>query len=978
MSLRRTLAVLSVVLTLTTTPAVVLAASSSTTTTTTTSRSSSSSTASSLAAFVSALDRKLTAAVVYALAQLKHNQHEHERLFASSSSSSSSSSLGASAPSHAHEFAGRGFGRSLFDSLHAADSGAEPLVVSTRVSSFLLVEPRTPQAFPLLGIIGFPLPLLHQLGLVILTLLLAISGALFVREAIDSTHANFFSSAFASTNHFLMAILTGNAASLGSVGLSSDFSSRVANAVSSGLGHAFPSSAGGTNTSNGGGTVSAQRSFGTGAGQGGSIMLAPKAKHGDRLRRSKVTAPTQRGAAGAAPAAAAAATGGVSPEVGHYRGLRNMGNTCFFNSVIQSLASCPTLLQHLDQVTLFAEAWDVPTPVTDALREVLLNLNAASERRQPAMIPSQLTSALSAVSASNGLRSLTAAHQQQDAHELFALLSDALESELREIQRERRAVLFSSGRGLAAAIAPTRARSAEWVVPSPVGGSPDPGAEVAGMAGPLGSGGNEEGQAVGVADEQPGDPRHPFKGWTAQRTGCVDCHYTEGIRHLSSEELTLTVPQLSGMRAGGPGGSRGVALEQLLDEWSKLEVVQWNCHRCSLRATAERVRAEVIRLGGEDPARVAAQRKALAMGPHAEEDGLGHPHQNGTTEKAAMTVSKKKRLREAQRAYDKLVRVLELNIHEDELALAHPPLLPADLKMERIASRCATKQIMLARPPPILVIHLNRSIFGGFGGGASKNNTFVHYGEWLDMEPFATGAELDVRSDQRISSLPAGAGGGAGAKRAYACLYRLQSIVVHYGGHSFGHYVSYRRTPSPPTPSPSSSSSPSAQPAASGTRIRKSRQAQAEWMRISDDIVEPCDLGDVLASNPFLLFYERWVGPLPGSDAGMGAGSDESAEEDGTPAPPGPAPGRAGRVSKLDDIDDFDGSGAGGTQLLQSRADGEATAAAASRAVASLKLVRDSSQQEAHGADEQLERLKMRVRPRVVQRWESPAPRASL
>ncbi|CAD6967422.1 unnamed protein product [Tilletia controversa] len=42
------------------------------------------------------------------------------------------------------------------------------------------------------------------------------------------------------------------------------------------------------------------------------------------------------------------------------------------------------------------------------------------------------------------------------------------------------------------------------------------------------------------------------------------------------------------------------------------------------------------------------------------------------------------------------------------------------LELEKISSRCATKRIMLARPPRLLVVHLNRSIFGGFGGGANR------------------------------------------------------------------------------------------------------------------------------------------------------------------------------------------------------------------------------------------------------------------
>ncbi|KAL9932166.1 hypothetical protein V8E36_008938 [Tilletia maclaganii] len=899
---------------------------------------------SSLSALITKLDRRLAAFTISALAHHQQISHEQQAHFFSGPQPPPAAAAAATATGRAgirlyQQQHGRGFGQAILASVR---SSASSLPSSTSpVSSFVLVEPRAPQAFPLLGIFGFPLPILHQLALIALTVLLAFLLSILLREAASSTHHSWGWTTLVELVDSVMVIFTGNSGGAlvggsGGIGLSSRESlpTRIANAFSS-----FPSAGAGASAI----TLSAGASNGKGRA----------------LRRSQVTGSTNtRGAANIA-----ASTAGLGhQDLRFYPGLRNTGNTCFFNSVIQSLASCPTLLQHLDQVTEFAEAWDVPTPVTDALREVVTRLNSPTARRAPAILPSALTSALSA---SNGTRSLTAAHQQQDAHELFALLSDALESELSEIQRERRSVLFSSGRGLAAAIAPTRARSAEWVVPSPAA----PGLDSSGSAFPGGMGamggngdGEAEGPGVAVADEQPGDPQHPFKGWTAQRTGCVDCGYTEGIRHLSSEELTLTVPQF---------GGRGVALEALLDEWSKLEVVQWTCHRCSLRATADRVRAEVVRLGGGDPAASLLPSSSKMI---TSSNGHHHHHHqqpdavNGTKDGGpgqAMTVSKKRRLKDAQRAYERIQRVLQLNIHEDELNTSSPSLLPPDLKLERVMSRCATKQIMLARPPRLLVVHLNRSIFGGFGGGASKNNTFVHFGEWLDMQPFATGPELEVRSDRRISGgqdqdqALDGRGGLGGTRSAGpSCLYRLQSIVVHYGGHSFGHYVSYRRRPA------------SVSPASSASLVgSRSAAAAAEWMRISDDIVEPCDLGDVLASNPFLLFYEKWDGQhLAGLQAGPTSsndGSGESLSEGGSP----PTPARA-TPSNLDDIDD-DAGVQHVTALAASRSRGMSGGTSLPEAV-------EPRSSEVGALDLDRLRVRVRVRPRVVQRWESPAPRASL
>ncbi|CAD6888462.1 unnamed protein product [Tilletia controversa] len=102
---------------------------------------------------------------------------------------------------------------------------------------------------------------------------------------------------------------------------------------------------------------------------------------------------------------------------------------------------------------------------------------------------------------------------------------------------------------------------------------------------------------------------------------------------------------------------------------------------------------------------------------------------------------------------------------------------------------------MFVRPRRLIVVHLKRSISGGFGGGARDTKTFADFGEWFDIHPFATGFEWEVRSEDQCRSI----GEEDVASRHWngglrdASLYRLQSIVVLDGGHSFGRYVSHRR-----------------------------------------------------------------------------------------------------------------------------------------------------------------------------------------
>jgi hypothetical protein len=74
-------------------------------------------------------------------------------------------------------------------------------------------------------------------------------------------------------------------------------------------------------------------------------------------------------------------------------------------------------------------------------------------------------------------------------------------------------------------------------------------------------------------------------------------------------------------------------------------------------------------------------------------------------------------------------------------------------------------------------------------------------------------------------------------------LYRLTSLVVHYGSHHYGHYITFRRRPN-----------------SSASRLNTSdtgNEDRVEWYRASDETVDPARIEEVLRANPFMLFYER-------------------------------------------------------------------------------------------------------------------------
>ena len=170
----------------------------------------------------------------------------------------------------------------------------------------------------------------------------------------------------------------------------------------------------------------------------------------------------------------------------------------------------------------------------------------------------------------------------------------------------------------------------------------------------------------------------------------------------------------------------------------------------------------------------------------------------------------------------------------------------------------------MPQPPPVLALHLNRSLH--FGTYASKNNARVHFPEVLDLTPFTTSGMLSTSPSFPISSylhMPSPSAAVAAAAASLATqttkehkpapqpprvLYRLAAVVCHYGQHSFGHYVCFRRKPR------------------GAGRVEPPRLDEGfpavhgkGWLRASDDAVREVGIETVLqeGSGAFMLYYER-------------------------------------------------------------------------------------------------------------------------
>ncbi|KAG9298860.1 hypothetical protein G9A89_015881 [Geosiphon pyriformis] len=210
----------------------------------------------------------------------------------------------------------------------------------------------------------------------------------------------------------------------------------------------------------------------------------------------------------------------------YFHGLVNGGNnTCFMNSVLQALAALPLLRKYLLKRIRSGEVDE--NTVTVALNHLLSKLNEPIVRPN-SFLPREIVWALQA----NAGQLIN--REQQDAHELFALLSSAL-SEEEEVSKRPKS-LFS----LSVVKNSTMRRKLLPLIASPV-------------------------------------ENNPLRGLTACRISCMRCGHSGPVRHTTFDHISVPLPQIS-----------NYSLEQVLRSYTSLEFIDdFNCRNCGLLDTLQ-------------------------------------------------------------------------------------------------------------------------------------------------------------------------------------------------------------------------------------------------------------------------------------------------------------------------------------------------------------------------------------------------------
>uniref|UniRef100_A0A8C6NY24 Ubiquitin carboxyl-terminal hydrolase n=1 Tax=Nothobranchius furzeri TaxID=105023 RepID=A0A8C6NY24_NOTFU len=153
----------------------------------------------------------------------------------------------------------------------------------------------------------------------------------------------------------------------------------------------------------------------------------------------------------------------------------------------------------------------------------------------------------------------------------------------------------------------------------------------------------------------------------------------------------------------------------------------------------------------------------------------------------------------------------------------------ADKKVEKIYTS-ARKQMLISLLPPVITLHLKR--FHQAGMNLRKVNRHVDFPLILDLAPFCSASCKNLAAGERV-------------------LYSLYGIVEHSGSMRGGHYTAYVKVRAPQRKT---------EPHIGRIAVSSLHSlsiSQGQWVYVSDTTVQTVPESRVLNSQAYLLFYEE-------------------------------------------------------------------------------------------------------------------------
>lgn len=254
--------------------------------------------------------------------------------------------------------------------------------------------------------------------------------------------------------------------------------------------------------------------------------------------------------------------------------------------------------------------------------------------------------------------------------------------------------------------------------------------------------------------------RNPLEGLIAQRVACVQCGYSDGLSMIPFNCLTLHL---------GLDQTEHDLYERL-DSYTDLETIQGvECAKCTLLKLQGLLKIIVAR---------------------GKEFGTNPTSPGGPVSRLEAT---------------------ELALEEDDF---DEKTLQDRCQVSKKISSTKTKQLVIARPPQSLAIHMNRSVFDENTGAMFKNFADVRFPKTLDIGPWCLGSAGSLSSlnnnnnnhtaaedeEQWITDPKSSmVSGDLKPSKISGPIYELRAVITHQGRHENGHYICYRKHPCRPS-----------------------------------------------------------------------------------------------------------------------------------------------------------------------------------
>ncbi|XP_053062180.1 ubiquitin carboxyl-terminal hydrolase 30 isoform X3 [Acinonyx jubatus] len=480
-------------------------------------------------------------------------------------------------------------------------------------------------------------------------------------------------------------------------------------------------------------------------------------------------------------------------------GLVNLGNTCFMNSLLQGLSACPAFIKWLEEFTTQYTRDQKEPPPHQYLSLTLLHLLKALSCQE--VTDDEVLDASCLLDVLRMYRWQISSFEEQDAHELFHVITSSLEDER---DRQPRVTHLFDVHSL---------EQQPEITPKQITcrtrGSPHP-------------------------TSNHWKSQHPFHGRLTSNMVCKHCEHQSPVRFDTFDSLSLSIPAAT----WGHPLTLDHCLHHFISSESVRDVVCDNCTQIEAKGTLDGEKVEHQRTTFVKQLKLGKRlswsshgtplkrhehvqfNEFLMMdiykyhllghrpGQHSPKPGESAGPSLDLQDRPAASRSERQSLsrgRGRERGRHRIrsrLQALSCQHRARHGAQTHKPQ-DHDLSQSRTPNR------------------LNHPVLNQPGG--PKTQIFMNGAcspSLLPTLPAPMPFPLPVVPDYSSSTY----------------LFRLMAVVVHHGDMHSGHFVTYRRSP-PSAKNPLSTSN--------------------QWLWISDDTVRKASLQEVLSSSAYLLFYER-------------------------------------------------------------------------------------------------------------------------